>query len=121
LWFIAETKLDRAQAHPRDPGLLHQLEVEVLPALSINEFDLGIPITLNVGSLIISGQLSSGKRYFEEFARDFASGLYNASDESKKRIEESFKKLGEDYKPLKEGESGETGESKMAGCHRFSS
>lgn len=35
LWFIAETKLDWAQTHPRDPELLEQLEVEVLPALSM--------------------------------------------------------------------------------------
>jgi SRSO17 transposase len=35
LWFIAETKLDWAQAYPRDPQLIHQLEVEVLPALSM--------------------------------------------------------------------------------------
>ena len=35
LWFVAETKLDWAKAYPRDPDLLHQLEVEVLPALSM--------------------------------------------------------------------------------------
>jgi SRSO17 transposase len=35
LWFIAGTKLDWAQAYPRDPQLIHQLEVEVLPALSM--------------------------------------------------------------------------------------
>lgn len=35
LWFIAQTKLDWAQAHPRDSALLHQLEVESLPALSM--------------------------------------------------------------------------------------
>lgn len=35
LWFIAETRLDWAQAHPRDPELAEQLEVEVLPALSM--------------------------------------------------------------------------------------
>ena len=34
LWFVAETKLDWAQAHPRDPQLVEQFEVEVLPALS---------------------------------------------------------------------------------------
>ncbi len=34
LWFIANTKLDWAQACQRDPELAHQLEVEVLPALS---------------------------------------------------------------------------------------
>jgi len=35
LWFVAETKLDWAQAHPRDPALGEQLEVAVLPALSM--------------------------------------------------------------------------------------
>jgi len=35
LWFVAETKLDWAQAHPCDPELVEQLEVEVLPALSM--------------------------------------------------------------------------------------
>jgi SRSO17 transposase len=35
LWFITETKLDWARAHPRDPAWLPQLELEVLPALSM--------------------------------------------------------------------------------------
>jgi len=35
LWFIAETKLDWSQQHPRDPELARQLELEVLPALSM--------------------------------------------------------------------------------------
>jgi SRSO17 transposase len=35
LWFVAETKLDWAKTHPRDPELVQQLEVEVLPALSM--------------------------------------------------------------------------------------
>lgn len=35
LWFVAETKLDWAQAHPRDSELARQLEVEVLPTLSV--------------------------------------------------------------------------------------
>src|SRR2546427_172216 len=35
LWFVAETKVDWAQAHPRAPTLRQQLEVEVLPALSM--------------------------------------------------------------------------------------
>ena len=34
LWFVAQTKLEWAQAYTRDPDLAHQLEVEVLPALS---------------------------------------------------------------------------------------
>lgn len=35
LWFVTETKLDWAQAHPRDPELVSQLELAVLPALSM--------------------------------------------------------------------------------------
>src|SRR5215472_2296172 len=34
LWFVAQTKLVWAQMYTRDPALAHQLEVEVLPALS---------------------------------------------------------------------------------------
>lgn len=34
LWFVAQTKFVWAQMSPRDPALAHQLEVEVLPALS---------------------------------------------------------------------------------------
>src|SRR5215813_12917858 len=34
LWFVAQTKLVWAQMYMRDPALAHQLEVEVLPALS---------------------------------------------------------------------------------------
>ena len=35
LWFTAETKPDWVQTYPRDPQLIKQLEVEVLPALSM--------------------------------------------------------------------------------------
>jgi SRSO17 transposase len=34
LWFVAQTKLEWAQTYARDPDLLRQFEVEVLPALS---------------------------------------------------------------------------------------
>jgi SRSO17 transposase len=34
LWFVAQTKLEWVQMYARDPELAHQLEVEVLPALS---------------------------------------------------------------------------------------
>jgi SRSO17 transposase len=33
-WFVAEVKLNWRERYARDPDLLHQLEVEVLPALS---------------------------------------------------------------------------------------
>jgi len=34
-WFIAETKLDWAAEHKRDPALLDEYEIDVLPALSV--------------------------------------------------------------------------------------
>lgn len=35
LWFVVETKLDWAQIYPRDPELVRDLEIAVLPALSM--------------------------------------------------------------------------------------
>jgi len=35
VWFVAKTKLDWARWYPRDPELVHQLELAVLPALSM--------------------------------------------------------------------------------------
>lgn len=35
LWFIAETKLDWHKLYPRDPQLASQLEIQLLPALSM--------------------------------------------------------------------------------------
>jgi SRSO17 transposase len=35
LWYIAQTKLDWAQAHPRDPKLAEELQLDQLPALSM--------------------------------------------------------------------------------------
>ncbi len=34
-WFVAQTKFEWAQEHPRDPKLLQELEVDVLSALSM--------------------------------------------------------------------------------------
>jgi SRSO17 transposase len=35
LWFVTQTKLDWARQHPRDPELVFQLELEMLPTLSV--------------------------------------------------------------------------------------
>jgi len=35
LWFVAETKLDWARQYPRATELVYELEVAVLPALSM--------------------------------------------------------------------------------------
>ncbi len=36
LWFIAETKLDWARQYHRSPELVHEMEVAVLPGLSMS-------------------------------------------------------------------------------------
>lgn len=35
LWFVAQTKLNWAEKHPADPHLIHELELDKLPALSM--------------------------------------------------------------------------------------
>lgn len=47
----------------------------------------GIFVTLNVGGLLVCGELTGAKHYFEEFGKDFASG-----DET---LEKFFKDLGD--------------------------
>ena len=34
-WFVAQTKHEWAQSYPRDPDLAQQMELDVLPALSV--------------------------------------------------------------------------------------
>lgn len=34
MWFVAQTKLEWSHTYARDPELLHELEIEALPALS---------------------------------------------------------------------------------------
>ena len=36
LWFMAKTKFDWARQYPRDPDLLYELELTVLPGLSMS-------------------------------------------------------------------------------------
>jgi hypothetical protein len=75
LWFIAETKLDWAEEAARDPQLAQQLEVEVLPALSM----------ANVRELLKSvfplPQLSP-----EEAAQQVAKHLVNRSRSTASRL-----------------------------------
>jgi hypothetical protein len=61
---------------------------------------LGIPVTLNVGGFLVSGYVISGKDYFEEFSRIVQGGLPDFfSDEDKKNIVDSFRKLADQYEP----------------------
>lgn len=63
-----------------------------------NEWGLEMSITLQVGGMLVSGTLISGKRYFDEFATLFASGFKNDNQE----LGESFHKLISSYKQIYE-------------------
>jgi len=55
----------------------------------VNESDIEFGITLFVEGLTISGQLVSGRKYFETFAKDF-SDAYPGSAGSKENIRQAF-------------------------------
>jgi hypothetical protein len=66
----------------------------------VNDESASIPITLSVGSILISGDMIGGKTYFDEFARQFKDGFKNINSETASTIEEAFKRLGDVYDPI---------------------
>ena len=72
----------------------------------VNDESVSIPITLSVGGLLISGDIISGKTYFNEFARQFKDGFRDISSETAATIEKTFKGLGDVYDPIQNGSQG---------------
>jgi hypothetical protein len=66
----------------------------------------GIPITLSVGGLLISGEMIGGKTYFNEFACQFKDGFKGISSETAATIEVAFKRLGDVYDPVQKESRG---------------
>lgn len=66
-----------------------------------NSWNLIIGITLNVGGTLISGDLVSGREYFEDFAKNFvdgfAAGVKGVDPETVSAMEVSLKKLADMY------------------------
>lgn len=60
----------------------------------VNKSQLKFGITLNVGGFLISGELISGKDYFEKFGSEFASPFQGKVTKSAK---EKIKKMITDY------------------------
>lgn len=58
----------------------------------VNTYDMAIGITLNVGGLLVSGELIGGKKYFEGIGKDFAISL-GGSDKIKKSFEDWGRKI----------------------------
>lgn len=64
---------------------------------------MNIPITLNIGGLLVSGFLMDGKEYFEQFAQIMEAGLPEFFGETKEQIANNFRELGGLYDPTGEG------------------
>lgn len=61
---------------------------------TVNGANVEIGITLNLGGLLISGNLASGKKYFAGIADVFSKGV--ADPESADKFRESLSKAGDD-------------------------
>lgn len=60
-----------------------------------NKDQFGFGITLNVGGMLVSGLLTSGKQYFEGFGTDFATIFEDNKDAEE--VRKTFNKHGEIY------------------------
>jgi len=58
----------------------------------VNTYDMAIGITLNVGGLLVSGELIGGKSYFGEIGKDFTTSL-GGSDKIRKSFENWGRKI----------------------------
>ncbi|CAN7774730.1 gas vesicle accessory protein GvpU [Paraburkholderia hospita] len=70
-----------------------------------NTQDVEMGITLVLGGTVITGQLISGKTYFESFGALFASA-WNSDEDGKKAIQEAMSKPAEMYGPDKSDAAG---------------
>lgn len=68
----------------------------------VNGSEIAFPITLNVGGVLISGELVSGHKYFEGFAKELKEGMFNVTPGVTSKIEEYFKQFGDIYVDKKE-------------------
>jgi hypothetical protein len=72
----------------------------------------GFGITLSIGGSLVSGDLISGREYFETFAADFANGAERSGfPELGATLKKSFSQFGEMYKP----EPDDDGEARSRG------
>ena len=55
-----------------------------------NTGDIEFPITLTVGGMLVTGLLTGGKRYFNEFGENMTKAMGSVSDETKERVREFF-------------------------------
>jgi hypothetical protein len=59
-----------------------------------NSTGIPCPITLNVGGILVSGELVSGLQYFEEFAQKMGSAV---KESEREEIEAMFREMGQSF------------------------
>lgn len=64
---------------------------------------MGVSITLNVGGLLVTGNLVSGRDYFLEFGRLLGNSIDPDDGQNAKDIRESYQKMAEDVYGQDEG------------------
>lgn len=70
----------------------------------VNKYGLKFGITINIGGFLVSGNLASGKEYFEGFAKVFSSAW--PDEKSAELVRDSIEKFGEEiYKERNEDDS----------------
>jgi hypothetical protein len=90
----------------KNPGQLSEVELKLFSdgqsvdwylqrLVSIaNASELEVGITLVIGGSVVSGRLIGGRKYFEEFAREFSDAW---PGDAKDRIRDAFARQGEIY------------------------
>jgi len=76
----------------KGPDWFLQLLVQIT-----NGIEAHLPLTLNVGGLLISGELVSGHVYFNGFADELKNAMKGVSESAAGAVDD-FRKLGEIYK-----------------------
>lgn len=71
--------------------------LQLLVKLVNGKDDIAFPVTLNVGGVMISGEIVSGHRYFEGFAKELREGFFGTDSEDGSDMESSIRKLGNIY------------------------
>ncbi len=103
---------DEGEDKPYTPNTGDQLDWFLQSIVSTASL-IGPSLILNVGGLLIAGELIDGKTYFEEFAREIEEPLREAfvrtfsreeAGQSGAQIADSFRKFGDIYNPPAEGE-----------------
>ncbi|RWF81007.1 MAG: hypothetical protein EOQ36_31700 [Mesorhizobium sp.] len=69
----------------------------------VNNTGISMGITLTVGGSLITGELVSGKKYFDDFGKTFAGDFQESSPEFIKEIQGLYAQYGEIYAPNPNG------------------